>query len=89
VWAKVETWRQEGPAAFTKAHRDGVVVSDSGRVRLGHAIAPLGSLNAERVWDLARTHEGILLAATGDSGKVFGLEPITDANWALVYDCPD
>jgi hypothetical protein len=58
-------------------------------VRLGHAIAPLGSLNAERVWDLARTHEGILLAATGDSGKVFGLEPKTDANWALVYDCPD
>src|SRR5690348_4234970 len=35
--AKVETWRQEGPAAFAKAHRERVVVSDQGRVRLGHA----------------------------------------------------
>jgi hypothetical protein len=89
AWAKVETWRQEGPAAFSKAHREGVVVSDNGRVRLGHALAPLGSLSAERVWDLARTREGIVLAATGDSGKVFGLEPKAGANWALVYDGSD
>ena len=51
-WAKDEAWRQEGPTAFTKCHREGVVVSDSGRVRLGHAISPLGALGAERVWDL-------------------------------------
>ena len=38
--AKIETWRQEGPTAFAKAHREGVVVSDTGRVRLGHALAP-------------------------------------------------
>jgi hypothetical protein len=89
AWAKVETWRQEGPTAFTKAHREGVVVSDTGRVRLGHALAPLGSLSADRVWDLTRTRDGILLAATGDSGKVFGLEPKAEANWALVHDCHD
>jgi hypothetical protein len=87
--AKVETWRQEGPTAFTKAHREGVVVSDNGRVRLGHALSPLGSLSAEHVWDLARTREGILLAATGDSGKIFGREPKADATWALVYDSSD
>ena len=28
--------------AFAKAHREGVVISDNGRVRLGHALAPLG-----------------------------------------------
>ena len=42
--AKVETWRQEGPAAFAKCRRDGVVISDGGRVRLGHALSSLGSL---------------------------------------------
>ena len=37
--AKVETWRQEGPAAFAKCHRESVVISDNGRVRLGHSVA--------------------------------------------------
>ncbi len=85
--AKVETWRQEGPTAFAKAHREGVVVSDTGRIRLGHALAPLGTIGVERVWDLARTREGILLAATGDGGKVMGREPKAGANWSVVYDC--
>ncbi len=85
--AKVETWRQEGPTAFAKAHREGVVVSDTGRIRLGHALAPLGKIGVERVWDLARTREGILLAATGDGGKVMGREAKAGANWSVVYDC--
>src|SRR6516162_6033158 len=38
--AKVETWRQEGPSAFAKARREGVVISDNGRVRLGHSVSP-------------------------------------------------
>ena len=87
--AKVETWRQEGPAAFAKCHRDGIVISDNGKVRLGHALAPLGSLAAERVWDLAQGREGALYAATGDAGKVFRREPKADAPWALVYDSSD
>ena len=81
VLAKVETWRQEGPTAFAKCHREGVVISDNGRVRLGHALAPLGSLAAERVWDLAQTRDGVLYAATGDAGKVFRREPKADAPW--------
>ncbi len=87
--AKVETWRQEGPGAFAKAHRDGIVVSDNGRVRLGQALSPFGALGVERVWDLARTREGILLAATGDSGKVMGREAKAGATWNVVYDSTD
>jgi len=87
--AKVETWRQEGPTAFTKAHREGVVISDAGRVRLGHSVAPLGSLPADRVWDLARTRAGALFAATGDSGKIFRREPAALATWTLVFDSTD
>ena len=55
--------------------REAWSISDNGRVRLGHAVAPLGSMPCERVWDLARTREGRLLAATGDAGKVFRREP--------------
>lgn len=87
--AKVETWRQEGPAAFAKFHREGVVISDNGRVRLGHALAPLGSLTAERVWDLAQTRDRFLYAATGDAGRVFRREPKVDAPWTLVHDSTD
>ena len=54
AWAKVETWRQEGAAAFAKYHRERVVISDQGRVRLGQALVPTGPLAAERVWDLVR-----------------------------------
>ncbi len=46
-----------------------------------------GSIGVERVWDLARTREGILLAATGDGGKVMGREPKAGASWSVVYDC--
>jgi hypothetical protein len=87
--AKVETWRQDGPTAFAKCHREGVVISDNGRVRLGHALAPLGSLAAERVWDLAQTRDGTVYAATGDAGKVFRREARADASWSLVYDSSD
>ncbi len=89
LWAKVESWRQEGPSAFAKFHRESVVVSDTGRVRLGHALERVGSLNAGRVWDLARTRDGVLLAATGDSGQVFRREPKADAPWTVLYDSTD
>ena len=89
LWAKVESWRQEGPSAFAKCHRESVVVSDTGRVRLGHALEPVGTLNAGRVWDLARTRDGVLLAATGDSGQVFRREPKPDALWTVFYDSTD
>ncbi len=87
--AKVETWRQEGPSAFAKAHRESVVLSDNGRVRLGHAVSPVGTLGAARVWDLARTRDGSLLTATGDSGQVFRLEARPGAGWTVFYDAAD
>ncbi len=89
LWAKVESWRQEGPSAFAKCHRESVVVSDTGRVRLGHALERVGALNAGRVWDLARTRDGAVLAATGDSGQVFRREPKADAAWTVLYDSTD
>src|SRR5690242_6190431 len=69
--ARLETWREESASAFGKGRREGVVVSDNGLVRLGRALKPLGSLDAVRVWDLARGPHNELYAATGDVGKVF------------------
>src|SRR5208337_1497765 len=47
AWAKLETWRQEGAAAFSKHHRERVVISDQGHARLGQALLPTGPLAAE------------------------------------------
>src|ERR1700722_9919567 len=67
--AKLETWREDTASAFAKGRREHVVVSDGGRIRLGQTLSPLGTLDAAHVWDLARTPNGDLYAATGDMGK--------------------
>ena len=87
--AKLETWRQETASVFAKGRRDHVVVSDSGRIRLAQALSPLGTLDATRVWDLARTPGGEIYAATGDMGKVFRRDGNDGAAWSLVYDAKD
>src|SRR5512135_2717425 len=87
--AKLETWRQDTSAAFAKGHRERVVISDGGRVRLGQSSSPVGKLDAVHVWDLARTDQGVIFAATGDAGKVFRREAHDDASWELAVDAYD
>lgn len=89
AWAKVETWRQEGAAAFSKYHRESVVISDQGRIRLGQALVPTGPLAAERVWDLVRAGDGTVFAATGDAGKVFRKSTKEGEAWTVAYDAAD
>jgi hypothetical protein len=84
--AKVETWRQDAATAFNKGKKERVVVSDTGRVRLGRPLGPVGSMTAARVWDLARDAKGHIYAATGDEGKVFRL--VRD-HWETVLDAAD
>lgn len=89
VLGKLETWRQESSSAFSKGHRERVVISESGRVRLGQSLTAVGKLDAARVWDLARKGDGTVYAATGDGGKVFRRESRDDAAWEPVYDSSD
>ncbi|MGC8643890.1 MAG: hypothetical protein ACP5XB_28855, partial [Isosphaeraceae bacterium] len=89
AWAKVETWRQEGATAFAKYHRQRVVISDQGRVRLGQALVPTGPLAAERVWDMVRARDGTVYAATGDGGKVFRQSTKEGAAWTIALDATD
>jgi hypothetical protein len=84
--AKVEIWRQESPSAFAKAKKERVVVSDSGRVRLGRAVAATEGIDATHVWDLARVAD-VVYAATGNAGKVFRRE--AQGRWTLAYDAED
>lgn len=86
VAAKVETWRADSSSAFGKGKKERIVVSDSGRVRLGHSLGPVGSMTAARVWDLALGGKGDVYAATGDEGKVFRLD---GDRWEVVYDAAD
>ena len=84
--AKVETWRQETPSAFSKGKKDGVVIADSGRVRLARALRPTEAIDASIVWDLARS-KGVSYAATGNAGKVFRREG--EGPWTLAFDSDD
>src|SRR4051794_879940 len=87
---KLETWRQETSSAVSKGPRERVVIAETGRVRLGQALGPVGKLAAARVWDLARTADGAVFAATGDEGKVFRGDPKDkDSAWTLAYDAAD
>ena len=87
IEAKVETWRQEGASAFGKGRRDGLVISESGRVRLAQAIQGTAKIDAARVWDLARTKDGAVFAATGNDGKVFRRE--AGGEWAVAFGGAD
>ncbi len=87
--AKLETWRQETSVAFSKGKREGVVISDNGVARLAQAIEPTSKVDATRVWDLARTGQGAIFAATGDSGQVFRREGKDDAPWTVAFDATD
>src|SRR5207244_1365315 len=85
--AKVETWRHDTSAAFAKGHKERVVVSDAGRVRLAQAVRPFDGLTAAHVWDLAKLGKDTLYAATGNEGKVFlrrGQGP-----WTIAFDADD
>ncbi|WP_406696500.1 WD40 repeat domain-containing protein [Singulisphaera sp. Ch08] len=86
---KLETWRQETSSAFVKGHRERVVVSETGRVRLGQSLSPIEKIEAARVWDLARTPDGTIYAATGDEGKLFRRESKESAAWNVAYDAAD
>jgi hypothetical protein len=87
--AKLDAWREDTASAFAKGRRDRVVVADSGKVRLGHELKPLGSIDAARVWDLARGKDGAIYASTGDGGKVFRRAGGDAAAWELAYDAED
>jgi hypothetical protein len=85
--AKLETWRHDTASAFARGKREGVIVSDAGHVRLARALAAAGEIDAARVWDLARSGEGVVYAATGDAGKVYRREG--DGPWTVAFDAED
>ncbi|MFO0910297.1 MAG: WD40 repeat domain-containing protein [Isosphaeraceae bacterium] len=87
--ARLESWRTESASAFRKGQRDRVVVSDSGTVRLGQALAPVGKLEASRVWDLVRSRAGAVYAATGDQGKVLRRPGDGTTDWSVALDADD
>ena len=89
LFAKLETWRTEGASSLAKGKRDRVVLSDAGKLRLGYSLKPIGTLDATRVWDLARDSKGNLFAATGDEGRVFRRDGKEDAPWSLAFDAAD
>ena len=53
--------------------RDSVGVTSDGNIRLARAIEPVKDVDANVIWALLRDGDGVL-AATGDSGKLYRIE---------------
>lgn len=87
VAGKLETWRHDTAAGFAKGHKERIVISDTGRVRLGRAVKPTDGLDAAHVWDLLRSKGGATFAATGNEGKVYRREG--DGPWKVAFDAED
>lgn len=84
----VQFWRVDSASKFREGKSSGVLATDSGELRLGIALGKPSTVDAVRVWDLARTPDGATWAATGDEGKVFRRKGDADA-WELAHDDPD
>ena len=94
LWAAVaaggvlKTWEQDDADAFRRGRAEGVVITDRGRLLLGHPIEATAPLEAARVWDLAVDAEGDVWAATGDHGRVYRMAAGGD-RWELAAGLDD
>lgn len=88
--SKVEIWKQDTAAAFAKAKRERVVVSDQGVIRPARRLKreEATGLDARRVWALTADKAGAIYAATGDEGKVFKLAQGGKA-WSVAFQSKD
>src|SRR5258705_4677912 len=63
------TWKTSGND-WQALDRDSVGVASDGKIRLARAVELIKDLDANAIWALLRDGDGVL-AATGDSGKLY------------------
>ena len=85
--AKVKVWHQYKPGDYDKAQMKGVVVSNTGTLRLSHTVKPLASLDATHVWDVVEDRAGNLFVGAGDEGKVYKVTP--EGKTSVAYTSPN
>jgi hypothetical protein len=68
--AAIATWRHSSKADFERGELAGVVVGRDGEITLGREIRPVADLKCGSVWDLVRTQQGKMYAATALPGQV-------------------
>jgi len=80
---KVKVWNHYSPEHYEKAVLRHAVVSSEGALRLSRQLRPLAKIDASHVWDVIDDHDGNLLVATGDDGKIFKVT--SDGAVSVVY----
>jgi sugar lactone lactonase YvrE len=76
VWAgKIKVWQHHQPTHFEKARLTGAVLNSEGTLQLGHAVRPIGNLDAAHIWRVLDDGQGNLIVATGNEGKIFRVSP--------------
>ncbi len=85
--AKVKVWHHGTPSSYERAQFKGTVVSSEGSVHLARHLKPLASLDAAHIWAVLEDHDGNLIVASGDDGKVFKVTP--DGKATVLYTAED
>ena len=85
--ARPLTWRQESFAAFAAGTAHGVSIAHDGTVRLAPNLEQIAEFEAERVWSLTASADGILFVGTGDEGRVFRID--RQGKVTLHFDSPE
>jgi outer membrane protein assembly factor BamB len=86
--AKVEIWRQNSAAAFSKGEKSRITISNLGCVRLSPVVRPRPELAVTRVWDVLEVG-GEIYAATGGGGVVYRVKAEGTDPWKPVLETRD
>ncbi|MFH1572011.1 MAG: hypothetical protein ABIL09_28735 [Gemmatimonadota bacterium] len=74
-------------AQFSTGEADGTALSSAGPVTLSPPLDSVATLEAQRIWSLARAADGTAYAGTGDDGRVYRLPVRGGAE--LLFDSPE
>jgi len=80
-------WQQRAYGEFAAGKANEVELRADGALQLSPALEEVARLEAERIWSLLSAPDGTLYAGTGDSGRIFKIDPKGKAE--LLFDSPE
>ena len=78
-------WTQFGFDELADGRAHGVAITADGTLQPAATLDSFATVDAERIWNLARDSAGTLYAATGDNGRLYAI----DAEKDPVFDSPE
>ena len=80
-------WTQFGFDELADGRAHGVAITADGTLQPAASLDSFATVDAERIWNLARDSAGTLYAATGDNGRLYAID--AEGNGTLLFDSPE